>query len=386
MIPRKHAWALACLLLSASQWRDKNKKRIGVASSKNSWWVFNADWDSAIGGGIQKWLTAFISGTYQFSPLKQYDFADESIRVWCYCDRLMLALILQIIKPTFQHIISRWCLHLKGPSAVKDATQFIQRSLNTEKFKYVFRVDIKSYYASIDNKILLKQLGEHFNDPILQHYFNSIVTVLLDKGGALFSPTVGIPVRSSLSPFFGALYLSSLDKAFENRKGIFYIRYMDDIIILTETKRQYAKTKKKLFTILGKLKLKVSPHKTRIGALKKGFHFLGVDFTVNNPIGLAESQNPQVKNHEAKVGVRLHPRSANRALDKVKALREYSVNPENMQRYLSRWASWWAQATGNLRSGIISFWVSFARLCQYDLVWLGSGLLLGLFARPLEVK
>jgi hypothetical protein len=38
------------------------------------------------------------------------------------------------------------------------------------------------------------------------------------------------------------------------------------------------------------LKLKVSPHKARLGALKNGFHFLGIDFQENT------EENKVVKN------------------------------------------------------------------------------------------
>jgi hypothetical protein len=160
-----------------------------------------------------------------------------------------------------------------------------------------------------------------------------------------------------------------------------------------------------------------------MGAMKKGFHFLGVDFQVNtqenkavknavnaaavkekretnkinevnefkkihslNTIGLALSQNAQEKNHEPVVSVVLHARSAHRALDKVQALRENTVNPVQMQRYLSRWASWWTQATGSLKSEIISFWVCFAESCQYNFAWLGSGLLLGFLRTSPKLK
>jgi hypothetical protein len=52
----------------------------------------------------------------------------------------------------------------------------------------------------------------------------------------------GIPIHSSLSPFFSALYLTNLDRALESRRKIFYRRYMDDIIILVENKRQHIDT------------------------------------------------------------------------------------------------------------------------------------------------
>ena len=47
----------------------------------------------------------------------------------------------------------------------------------------------------------------------------------------------GCAIQNLLLQFCGALYLSPLDRAFTDRKGIFYLRYMDDILILTETKK-----------------------------------------------------------------------------------------------------------------------------------------------------
>jgi len=107
----------------------------------------------------------------------------------------------------------------------------------------------------MDHPILLSQLNHHFDDPLLRRYFHDSVTIGVDSGGQVFLPTKGNPRRSSLSPFFGALYLSSLDQAFSHRKGVFYLRYMDDIIVLVESKRQYLTAKRKLFAILKRVKV-----------------------------------------------------------------------------------------------------------------------------------
>ena len=139
---------------------------------------------------------------------------------------------------------------------------------------------------------------------------------------------------------------------------------MDDIIILTENKRQYVKAKKRMFSVLGRLKLCLSPHKTRIGTLGRGFHFLGVDFEV--------SQNPQIQTQEATV--KLHLRSCRRVLDKVTALREYAVHPANIQRYLIGWATWWYRAMGVSALALIDLWVCYVSASQPAQAWLGRGL------------
>lgn len=49
------------------------------------------------------------------------------------------------------------CYHLAGPTGVKYVTQRIKQVLDEEKPKYVLRVDIKSYYASIPHFKLLQE-------------------------------------------------------------------------------------------------------------------------------------------------------------------------------------------------------------------------------------
>jgi retron-type reverse transcriptase len=230
---------------------------------------------------LAKCLQDFIQGNYRFSPLQQFRFYNECVRTWNYADRIILRCLLKILMPVFKHIILDNCFHLKGPNGVKNALRYIQNALNTDKFHYAIRADIKSYYASIDHGILICQVNEHFHDPKVKHYLDHVITTAVDDGGDVFIPEKGIPRRSSLSPFFGALYLSPVDRAFLMRKGIVYARYMDDIIILCQTKKQYHRARKILFAILRQLKLVLSPRKTWMGALKKGFHFLGANFAVS---------------------------------------------------------------------------------------------------------
>ena len=256
------------------------------------------------------------------------------------------------------------CTHLSGPSSIKKVTQDIQAAMQLHDYTHLIRTDIRSYYASIDHQILLTQLSESYDDPLLKKYFHDIVTAGVDKDGQVFLPTQGIPLRSALSPFFGALYLSALDEAFANRPGIFYRRYMDDVIILIKNERRYRKAKKRLFAILKDLKLQVSPHKTRMGRLAQGFHFCGVQF-----VGTQTPQQSQVKQT-------VHPRTCQRALDRVQAMRSDAVHPANIQRYLIRWATWWSAVVCLKREELVRLWVKQTVAHAPPAAWLGRGLLL----------
>lgn len=242
------------------------KKRKGPV--KSTWW--------AVGFSLAQLalaLAALAQGTYHFSPMQQFPYQGEIIRMWGYLDRFMLRALLLIIKPTFAYLISPYCYHLTAGNGIKITLRHLDNALATEKFNYAMRLDIKSYYASIRHPILLAQVNQAFDDPKILNYLNAIITTAVDDGGRVFLPSQGIPRRSSLSPFFGALYLSPLDKAFAAKKGVVYLRFMDDILILFQTKRQFQKGRKTLFSILRSLKLSLSPHKSWMGKLTRGFHF-----------------------------------------------------------------------------------------------------------------
>ncbi len=269
-------WHPVNLLTHANAWLNDIGKQVRARASENSpWWSFIFVWPKR----IEVWIEQFRQGDYLFSPMVQYNFFGEVVRIWDYPDRLICKLILNIIKPTFKHIISNRCYHLHGPNGVKIAIRHLTNALSYRSYQYVIRADIRGYYASISREILTQQLLQHFQDPRLHHYFTQIVNTAVDRNAEVFVPK-GIPRRSSLSPFFGALYLSSLYQAFEQRKGIQYFRYMDDIVIIAQTKRQYQQAKRSLYQVLASLELTLSPSKTRMGPMTNGFHCLGVLFEV----------------------------------------------------------------------------------------------------------
>ncbi|HVX01497.1 MAG TPA: reverse transcriptase domain-containing protein [Candidatus Babeliaceae bacterium] len=71
--------------------------------------------------------------------------------------------------------------------------------------------------------------------------------------------------------------MKPIDDVFD-ANDVVYIRYMDDIVILSKTKRQLARCRRQLMNILQERKLTLSRKKTRIGPISTGFHFCGVDY------------------------------------------------------------------------------------------------------------
>ena len=140
---------------------------------------------------------------------------------------------------------------------------------------------------------------------------------------------------------------------------------MDDIIILAQTKKQYQRAKKTLYSVLKDLKLELSSSKTKMGRIESSFHFLGGQFEVT-----------RISQTKLQVSVSVHSRTCARALDRVKVLQEDAVHPAKKQRYLIRWAAWWRHTLASDRIlSIVLAWVVFAMVRDPTIAWLGRGLL-----------
>src|SRR3989338_8532601 len=99
--------------------------------------------------------------------------------------------------------------------------------------------------------------------------------------------------------FFSGIYLKPLDDAFNNM-DVTYLRYQDDILILCKTKRQLNRCKRRMMNVLQERHLRLSKRKTRMGEIKSGFHFLGIEYP---PTQMVDNTNVAPVNDDAIVNV-----------------------------------------------------------------------------------
>jgi RNA-directed DNA polymerase len=145
-------------------------------------------------------------------------------------------------------------------------------SKNNTKTCWVLKGDIKKFFASIDQHILVKILEQYIPD-------NKIVNLLK---GIIFSfystePGVGLPLGNLTSQLFANVYMNELDQFMKHKlKTKYYIRYSDDFVVLSEN-RSYLEDKIPIiqYFLQNKLKLKIHPDKIFIKTFSSGIDFLG---------------------------------------------------------------------------------------------------------------
>ncbi|MCR9296743.1 MAG: reverse transcriptase/maturase family protein, partial [bacterium] len=178
----------------------------------------------------------------------------------------------------WHHEISARCFHVAGRGGGKGAIREVQDHLSKNQF--VFRSDVKGYYASIQHDFLMQQLRENIDDERLLQVLEGYVRRTVCDGGIYREMECGIPLGCSLSPLMGALFLSAMDEEME-QSGLFYARFMDDWVVLAKTRWHLRRAIRKVNAILEKLQLQQHPDKTFIGYVRAGFDFLGYHFSLN---------------------------------------------------------------------------------------------------------
>ena len=152
--------------------------------------------------------------------------------------------------------------------------QLISILKSTNEF-YVIKLDISSFYESIDTVKLIQRLRD---DGIISFQNVSYIESVINKTSGSGLPR-GIPFSASLSE----LYLRDLDKYLKiNCKVSYFARYVDDIIIISsEDIKMEVNT-----YIQNKLNLKLNSSKSKIIPIKNKedkidvFNFLGYNFQV----------------------------------------------------------------------------------------------------------
>lgn len=141
---------------------------------------------------------------------------------------------------------------------------------------YYLKCDISKYFPSINHDILINLLEKiDFTDDELW-YIRKVIQN--QPSGA----TIGLPLGNQTSQWFALYYLNSVDRLIKEKlkvKG--YIRYMDDMILISRDKNYL---KKCLFYInkLCNEELKLSLNgKTQIGKVSNGIDFLGYRHILN---------------------------------------------------------------------------------------------------------
>lgn len=172
------------------------------------------------------------SGHYHFTRYKQMLFTKgpkKPPRIVCVPtlrDKLTLAGLNEILSEVYGD-----CCKTQMPQVIID-----EISKSVSQYHYFLKLDVKSFYTSINQQILLKKLQRKIRKTEIIDLIkkaiktNSIAYPIKDKT-PISDNKEGIPEGLSISNALANIYLMDLDAKYTENKSIKYWRYVDDILI-----------------------------------------------------------------------------------------------------------------------------------------------------------
>lgn len=164
------------------------------------------------------------------------------------------------------------------------ATQHGCRSHN-----YVLRLDIESFFDSIDHELLFEQLRCEGIASDFVELLQKLVKQPRSTGYSLQRGERGIPQGSQLAPVLSNLYLTPFDSALQE-SGRKFVRYADDLVIFAASSSEAYEVLNQCRYGLGLLRLEPNQSKTRIYQVDSGFVFLGFVFNRNSHVASREAR------------------------------------------------------------------------------------------------
>ena len=103
-------------------------------------------------------INSFLNGNYQLDVQRRTTIrTGGEIDICKPMDTLVLKVVTKIVEKRIFNKISNRCFHVKGRGGLKGAIR--DAIANKEKYPFVFKTDVKSYYDSIDHGKLLSMLS-----------------------------------------------------------------------------------------------------------------------------------------------------------------------------------------------------------------------------------
>lgn len=194
--------------------------------------------------------------------------------------------------------------------------EYLIKLAKEEKDIYALKIDIHKFFYSIDHEIIKELLKTKIKDEDAlniiykiidgtdQEYINKTIKKLKNneinnikqqnirtkqklineiEQIPYYKQNKGLPIGNMTSQILAIFYLNELDHYIKERLKIkYYIRYQDDMVLLSTNKKYLIECLNKIKIIIEKYKLKANNKTQIINISKNGIDFLGFHYYIKN--------------------------------------------------------------------------------------------------------
>jgi len=218
--------------------------------------------------------------TYSPKPLITFILRDPKTRrisKSAFRDRIVHHAIVGIIEPIFEkQFIYDSCANRIGKGNLFALERFDKFKMKVSKNRtidaYCLKADIRHYFDEVNHEVLIKIIKRKIN-------CEKVIWLIKQIIGNISSSDFGrgMPLGNLTSQFFANVYLNELDNFVKHKlRAEYYVRYVDDFIILHKYEQQLETWKNEINNFLmDRLKIQLHPDKSKVIKLSKGVDFVG---------------------------------------------------------------------------------------------------------------
>lgn len=205
-------------------------------------------------------------------------------------DRVVQWAIYRVVNPVFarSYITDSYaCIPGRGAHAAVQRLQYWLRLAGSRTGKYYFlKMDVSKFFYRVSHEAILKILSRKISDGRLMWLLRTIIESedtafglplgYIDVGNAPRLYDVGMPIGNLTSQMLANIYMNEVDQFCKRKLRIhFYMRYMDDMLILSDSKEKLHRYKELVEQFLNEqLRLNLN-NKTAIRPVTLGIDFCG---------------------------------------------------------------------------------------------------------------
>jgi len=228
------------------------------------------EYEQNLAVNLSNLLLKLESDSYEPKQLRTFYVHDPKTRLIeapCLEDRIVQhALLFAIREIVESHFIDHTyaCIKKRGTHAASDKLK--SQLVNYKHEGYFLKIDIKKFFYSIDHQVLKNQYLK---------FIKCKDTIDLIEKFHKNNNGIGLPLGNVSSQLSANLALNPIDHFIKRELKIrHYVRYMDDMILLSKSKEQLRDAEKRITVEIRKLNLNINS-KTKISQIKHGIDFVG---------------------------------------------------------------------------------------------------------------
>jgi retron-type reverse transcriptase len=237
------------------------------------------EFENDLVSNLNRILKSLEDGSYEVKPTRDFYIYDPKVRLIQAPhieDRIVQHAVLNSIRTIIERRFVDQSFACRKYKGTHNASDLLKKYLiNFKNEGYYLKIDIRKFFYTINHKIL---------DSQLERIIKCKPTLDLLKKFYENESGIGLPLGNVTSQVLANLALTPIDNLIKRYlKCKYYIRYMDDLIILSKNKEELHRVLYFIKRLLMTLELEVN-EKTQIGMIRDGIDFVGYRTWFNSRI------------------------------------------------------------------------------------------------------